>query len=125
MQNAAKAQRLKAAGRLIGFLASGLMLFMFIGEFFAQVSSDSKPIETAGVLLILLGIAGLFATILSYKNIRAAALLIALVGIGVGAHIAAYAGRNHVMVWLITGFPFIISAYLLFYSYRLSIRSMQ
>lgn len=117
-----KMRRSRLTGRVIGFLASGMMLFMLIGSFIEEVTDSGEPLELAGILIALLGITGLAATILSYKNLKISSILIALVGLGIGAHIAAYAGRNHFVVWLVTGFPFIISAILFYYSYKVSAR---
>jgi hypothetical protein len=42
------------------------------------------------------------------------------VAAAMGAHIAAYAGRNHALAWAIVGLPFLVSGVLFLNAWRIS-----
>jgi len=118
------AKRMRWAARVIGLLAATLCLVMLIGEAVAQVVTEGwKAINAdivAGILIGVLGAIGLAGCIVSWWRERLAAILLVLTAVGFGIHIGIFAGRNHFLAWLIVGFPYLIAAVLLFYSWRLS-----
>ena len=73
----------------------------------------------AGILIGVLGIIGLTGCIVSWWREELAAILLVLTAVGFGIHIGIYAGRNHFLAWLMLGFPYLVAAMLLFYSWRL------
>jgi len=74
----------------------------------------------AGILIGVLGAIGLAGCIVSWWRERVAGILLVLTAIGFGIHIGLVAERNHFLAWLMVGFPYLVAAVLLFYSWRLS-----
>ena len=119
------AKRMRWAARVIGLVAAGLFLAIFIGEAIGDIlSEDREVIEIAGILLGLLGGLALAGSIVSWWRERLASILLAVASIGLGIHIGVYAGRNHFLAWLMVGFPYLVAAILLFYSWRLSKKTL-
>jgi len=115
------AKRMRWAARVIGLVAAGFFLAIFIGEAIGDIlSEDREVIEIAGILLGLLGGLALAGSIVSWWRERLASILLAVASIGLGIHIGVYAGRNHFLAWLMVGFPYLVAAVLLFYSWKLS-----
>ena len=113
------------AARVIGLVAAGLFLAIFIGEAIGAIlSEDREVIEIAGILLGLLGGLALAGSIVSWWRERLASILLAVASIGLGIHIGVYAGRNHFLAWLMVGFPYLVAAILLLYSWRISKKTL-
>ncbi|MBL7166154.1 MAG: hypothetical protein ISS55_06700 [Dehalococcoidales bacterium] len=115
------AKRMKWAARIIGLVMAGLFLVVLIGEAAGEFLDEGKEtIETAGILLgVLLGLA-LLGTIVSWWRERLASMLLAAASVGLGIHIAVYAGRNHFFAWLMVGLPYLVAGILFLISSRLS-----
>jgi len=118
------AKRMRWAARVIGLLAAGVCLLMLIGSTVAEVLAEGwKPINAdivVGILIGVLGAIGLAGCIMSWWRERLASILLVLTAIGFGVHIGLFAGRNHFLVWLMIGLPYLIASVLLFNSWQLS-----
>jgi len=119
------AKRMRLAARIIGLLAAGFTLAMLIGSTVAEVltgawETTSQTDIIQGSLIGVLGAIGLAGCIVSWWRERLASILLVLTAIGFGIHIGLGAGRNHFLVWLVMGFPYLVASVLLFISWRLS-----
>ena len=119
------AKRMRWAARIIGLLAAGFCLLMLIGSTIAEVitgawATTSQADIIQGSLIGVLGAIGLAGCIVSWWRERLASILLVLTAVGFGIHIGLCAGRNHFLVWLVMGFPYLIASVLLFVSWRLS-----
>jgi len=98
-----------------------MCLVVLIGE---GVIEDWEAINQAdmiaGILIGVFGAIALAGCIISWWRERLAGILLILTAIGFGIHIGIYAGRNHFIAWLMVGFPYLVAATLLFYSWWLS-----
>ncbi|MDD4876314.1 MAG: hypothetical protein PHQ86_04185 [Dehalococcoidales bacterium] len=118
------AKWMRWTARLIGLLTAGLILIMFIGETVTELLDEGlEPVNAdimAGILIGVLGVIGLTGCIVSWWRERLASLLLVLTAAGFGIHIGIYAGRNQFLAWSIIGLPYLVAAALLFYSGKLS-----
>ena len=107
--------------RIIGLVMAGFFFVILIGEAVGEFLEEGREaIETAGILLgVLVGLA-LLGTIVSWWRERLASVLLAVSSIGLGIHVAVYAGRNHFLAWLMIGLPYLVASILLLISSRLS-----
>ena len=124
------AKRMRWAARIIGLLAAGFCLFMLIGSTVAEVltgawETTSQTDIIQGSLIGVLGAIGLAGCIVSWWRERLASTLLVLTAVGFGIHIGLCAGRNHFLVWLIMGFPYLIASVLLFNSWWLSRQTLE
>ena len=115
------ARRMKWAARIIGLVMGGLFLVILIGESAGEFLDESREaVETAGILLGVLAGLALLGTIVSWWRLRLAGILLAVASIGLGIHVAVYAGRNHFLAWLMIGLPYLVAGVLFLISSRLS-----
>ena len=109
------------SARTICLILTIFVAFMLIGgavsEFFSQ-GSIATSLE--GNLLITIGLVALTGCVLSWWRDLPAGILLVLTSAGLGAHIGAFAGRNHILVWLMLGLPYLVAGILLLYARRLS-----
>jgi len=112
---------MKWAARIIGLVVGGLFLGVLIGEAAGEFLDEGREaIETAGILLgVGVGLA-LLGTIVSWWRLRLAGILLAVASLGLGIHIAVYAGRNHLLAWRMIGLPCLVAGALFLISSRLS-----
>ena len=97
---------------------------MLIGEGIVDVLDEGLgAVETAGILLGVLGGLALAGSIASWWRERLASILLVLVSVGLGIHIGVYAGRNHFLVWLMVGLPYLVAGVLFLISGRLSTKT--
>ena len=118
-------KRMRWAARIIGLLAAVLCLFMLTASTIAEVIAGnwgaiSQTDIIQGSLIGVLGAIGLAGCIVSWWRERLASILLVLTATGFGIHIGLVAGRNHFLVWLMMGFPYLIASVLFFISWRLS-----
>lgn len=112
---------MKWAARIIGLVMAGFFLVVLIGETVGEILDEGREaIETAGILLGILQGLALLGTIVSWWRERLASILLAAASIGLGIHIAEYAGRNHFLAWLAVGLPYLVASILFLISSRLS-----
>jgi uncharacterized membrane protein YoaK (UPF0700 family) len=62
-----------------------------------------------GILLIIIVAVALAGGILSWWRERLAGILLLVAALAMGAHIAVYAGRNQILVWMALGFPYLVA----------------
>jgi len=117
------AKRMRWAARIIGLLAAGGFLIMLIVSGIAEaLAGDLGTIteDIEGILLAAFAAIGLAGCIVSWWRERLASILLVLTAIGFGVHIGLFAGRNHFLVWLMMGLPYLIASVLLLNSWQLS-----
>lgn len=117
------AQRMKLAGRIIGFAMIGFGGTMLIDEAVHEfMRPDWRVItetELAGVLLVVIGIIALTGCILSWRKLRIAGILLIASSAALGGHIATYTRHNKLLTWAMVGLPFLVAGALLLISWRL------
>ncbi len=114
------AKRMRWAGRVIGLVAAGFLLIMLIGAAIAELlTEDLEPFAIEGILLVVLAAIALAGGIVSWWRERFAGMLLVLAAVGLGIHIGIVAGRNHFLVWLMVGLPYLVAGALLLTSWRL------
>ncbi len=124
------AKRMRWAARIIGLLAAGFILAMLTASTVAEVLTGdwgtiSQTDIVQGSLIGVLGVIGLAGCIVSWWRERLASILLVLTAAGFGIHIGLVAGRNHFLVWLMLGFPYLIASVLLFNSWHLSRKTLE
>ena len=100
-----RTKRMRLAARIIALGAAGLFLVALIGSAFTA----DEPFTTEGMLLILIVGIALAGGIVSWWRERLAGILLVVAALAIGIHIAAYAGRNQILVWLAMGLPYLIA----------------
>ncbi len=97
---------------------------MLIGEGIVDVVDEGlEQVSMAGILLGVFGGLALAGCIASWWRERLAGVLLVLVSAGLGIHIGVYAGRNHFLVWLMLGLPYLVAGVLFLISGRLSTKT--
>ena len=115
------AKWMRWAARAIGLLISIFFLTILVGEAIAEGWETTTQADmVAGILIGVLGVIGLTGCIVSWWRERFAVILLLLTAAGFGVHIGIYAGRNHFLAWLMVGFPYLVVATLLFFSWLFS-----
>ena len=109
--------RMRWSGRIIASLAASWFLAVFIGE---AVSCDPGPFTWEGATVVAVGLVAIAGAILSWCRERPAVVVLLLASVLLGVHIATYAGRHHLLVWLALGLPYLVAGLLLLGSLRLS-----
>ena len=111
------AKRMRWAARVIGLFAATLCLVMLIGQAVAEIVTEGWKVINAdivaGILIGVLRAIGLAGCIVSWWRERLAAILLVLTAVGFGIHIGICAGRNHFLVWLIIGLPYLVAGILI------------
>ena len=119
------AKRVRLTARVIGLLAAGGWLIALIGLAIIDIRDRGwEAIELVGTLLYLITAIALAGCILSWWRERLAGILLILAAVGQGVHIGVYAGRNHFLVWLMVGFPYLVAGVLFLISWRLSKKTL-
>ena len=115
------AKRMRWTGRVIGLFTAGFFLAFLIGEAISEVLAEDweATIGVEGILLGILVAIALAGCIISWWRQRLGGILLILASIGLGIHIGIIAQRNHFLVWLIMGFPYLIAGGLLLYAWWL------
>ncbi len=113
------------AARVIGLLVTGSWLIALIGLAIIDIQDRGwEAIELVGTLLFVITAIALAGCILSWWRERLAGILLILTAVGEGVHIGVYAGRNHFLVWLMVGFPYLVAGVLFLISRRLSRKTL-
>ena len=115
------AKRMRLTGRIIGLFTAGFFLAFLIGEAISEVLAEDweATIGVEGILLGILVAIALAGCIISWWRQRLGGILLILASIGLGIHIGIIAERNHFLVWLVLGFPYLIAGGLLLYAWWL------
>ena len=120
------AGRLRLAGRIIGFgitvFGGAMLIGEAVGEFTQKgwaVITEATPADP-GVLLVIIGAVALAGCILSFWRERASGIMLVAVAGALGAHIAVFAARNHLLAWSMLGLPYLVAGILFLNSWRLS-----
>jgi len=120
------AGRLRLAGQIIGFVITVFGGIMLIGEAVGEFTQRGWAVVTEatpsdpGVLLVIIGAVALAGCILSFWRERAAGIMLVAVAGALAAHIAVFAGRNHLLAWSMLGLPYLVAGVLFLNSWRLS-----
>ena len=117
---------MRLAGQIIGFVITVFGGIMLIGEAVGEFTQRGWAVVTEatpsdpGVLLVIIGAVALAGCILSFWRERAAGIMLVAVAGALAAHIAVFAGRNHLLAWSMLGLPYLIAGVLFLNSWRLS-----
>ena len=115
------AKRMRLAARIIGFGTIGFGGTMLIAEAISEFLREGfVPIPIEVGLLVVIGAVALAGCILSWWRERLAGILLVATAAAMGAHIGVFAARNHMLVWLMLGLPFLVAGMLFLNSWRLS-----
>jgi len=115
------AKRIRWAARIICLIITTFGAIMLVGGAVSEfLSQGSIATSLAGSLLVIIGLVAVAGCILSWWRDLLSGILLVVTSAGLGAHIGAFAGRNHFMVWAILGLPYLIAGVLLLYTWRLS-----
>ena len=109
--------RMRWSGRILASLAASWFLAVFVGE---AVSCDPGPFTWEGATVVAVGIVAIAGAILAWCRERPAVVILLLTSVLLGVHIATYAGRHHLLVWMAMGLPYLVAGLLLLGSMRLS-----
>lgn len=121
-----KVELMRWAGRIIALVITVFGGIMLIGEAVEEYlqggwAAIAPPSPTdAGFLLVIIGAFALVGCILSWWRERPGGILLIAVAAALGAHIANFAGRNHMLAWSMLGLPYLVAGILLLNSWRLS-----
>lgn len=116
------ANGLKLTAQIIASITAVFFVAFLVAEIISNmVYEGQEPFEIAGLILGLLQLLALAGAILAWWRERIASLILCLASLGLGIHIAIYAGRNHFITWLMLGSPYLIAGSLLFISWWLTI----
>ena len=107
---------MRLAARILALGVAGLFLISLV----AGALFGDEPFAIEGMLLVIIVAVALAGGILSWWQERLAGILLVLAAVGMGIHIGAFAGRNHVFVWLVMGLPYLVAGLLFLNSWRLS-----
>jgi len=108
---------MKWGGRIIASVAASWWVAVFIGE---AVSCDPGPFAWEGATVVAVGLVAIVGAVLSWLRLRPAAIVLLVTSVLFAVHIATYAGRHHLLVWLAMGLPYLIAGLLLVGWLRLS-----
>ncbi|MCD6453654.1 MAG: hypothetical protein J7K77_05165 [Dehalococcoidales bacterium] len=121
-----KVNRIRLAARIIGFGITGFGGTMLIGEAVGEfqrggwaVITEASPTDP-GVLLVVIGGVALAGCIVSWWREQLAGILLVSVAAAIGAHIGAFAGSHHLLVWTMVGLPYLVAGILFLNCWRLS-----
>ena len=121
-----KVERMRLAARIIAYGITGfggtMLIGEAVGEFLQEGWAAIAPITPAdpGLLLVIIGAFALAGCILSWWRERPGGILLIAVSAALGAHIAVFAGRYHMLVWSMLGLPYLVAGILFLNSWRLS-----
>ena len=114
-------KRLRLTARIIASLAAFfLILFLAGGAVEELVSEDTEGLSIEGITLGIIALTAIAGCIISFKKERLGGIILLLAALSFGIHIALVAGRNHFLVWLMTGFPYLLAGALFLYVWHLT-----
>lgn len=108
---------MRLSGRIIASIAASWFLAIFIGE---ALSCDPAPFTLEGATVVAVGLVGIAGAALSWFRAWPGAIVLLATSALIGAHIAAFAGRWHLLVWMVLGLPYLVAGLLLLGSLRMS-----
>lgn len=119
-------KRMRLAAQIIAYGMTGFGGAMLIGEAVGEyLREGGVVIEPVGVLLVVIGAVALAGCILSWRRERVGGILLVATAAALGAHIANFAGRNHLLAWSMVGLPYLIAGVLFLNCWRLSREALQ
>jgi len=116
-------KRMKLAARIIGLLASGGLVIVFIMSGVAEIIDrgwGTIPEDMQGIILAVLSILALAGCILSWWREQLAGIMLIVIAIALGSYGGAIAGRHNIIVGLMLSIPLLISGVLFILSARFS-----
>jgi hypothetical protein len=115
------ARWMRWTARIICLIITVFGAIMLVGEAVSEfLSGGSIQPSIEGNTLVIIGIVALAGCILSWWRDLLPGILLVVTSLGLGAHIGAFAGRNHIAVWSMLGLPYLAAGALLLYAWRLS-----
>ena len=121
-----RVKRMRLAGRIIALVITVFGGAMLIGEAVGEFQRGGwaviaeATLTDPGLLLVIIGAVALAGCILSWRRERVGGILLIAVAAALGAHIANFAGRNHMLAWSMLGLPYLVAGILLLNCWRLS-----
>jgi hypothetical protein len=116
-------KRLRLTARIIASAAAFFLLIFLVGGAVEElVAEDAEGLNIEGITLGLLGLVAVAGCIIAWRREKLGGIILMLVALGFGIHIAFIAGRNHFLAWLVIGFPYLLAGALFLYTWRLTMR---
>jgi len=115
-------KRMKLAARIIGLLASGGLVIVFIMSGVAEIMDrgwGTISEDMQGIILAVLSILALAGCILSWWREQLAGIILIVIAIALGSYGGAIAGRHNIIVGLMLCIPLLISGVLFILSARI------
>jgi hypothetical protein len=111
-------KRMRLAARIIAYGMTTFGGIMLLGS----AIEEGLEANTAdgGVQLGIIGVVALIGCIMSWRRERVGGILLVAVAAALGAHIANFAGRNHLLAWTMVGLPYLVAGVLFVNAWRLS-----
>jgi hypothetical protein len=117
------AKRMRLAGRIIGFGATGFVLTFLIGETSAEFLAKGWAAVTVEIIIVgVITAIALAGCIVSWGKLRAAGVMLIVSAFLTATNIPPLQPLipNNVRVWLIVGLPYLVAGTLFLNSWRLS-----
>ena len=119
-------KRIRLTARIIASLAAFFLVLLLVGGAVEEmVSEDTEGMTIEGLTLVIIALVAVAGCIISFKREGLGGIILVLVAIGFGIHIALAAGRNHFLAWLTTGFPYLLAGVMFLYVWRQTKESLK
>ena len=116
------AKPMRWAARAIALVGAIYFMVVLIGS---AINEGVGPITIEGATIAVLGLVALVGCVASWWRERLAGILLIGTAVGLGIHIGICAGQHHLLVWSVTGLPYLVAGLLLLGSLRLSRQDTQ
>jgi len=109
-------RRTRLTARIIASLAAFFLVLFLVGGAVEELfSEDAEGATIEGVTLGFIGLFAVAGCFIAFKRERLGGIILILVSLSFGIHIALAAGRNHFLAWLTIGFPYLLAGALFLY----------
>ena len=114
-------KRLRLTARIIASAAAFFLLIFLVGGVVEElVAEDAEGLNIEGITLGLIALVAVAGCIIAFRREQLGGIILMLVAIAFGIHIAFAAGRNHFIAWLMVGFTYLLAGALFLYVQRLT-----
>jgi hypothetical protein len=118
-------KRLRWSARVICIILTVCGGTIIVAEAIGELlSKEPSGISLAGIMLVLIILIGFAGLLLSWWKDLISGILLVSTSVAFGIHIGICAGRNHFLVWLIVGFPYLVAGSLMLYTWYLVKRNI-